>query len=100
MGDTTIGHVRSAFEHSLQAATRAAHEHEKSGESPPITPPPAPPIGNSEAHMGNHLSASMGANRRISHSVHHQAMCNFTSPLPSMTWHMDPQASIFMHFPI
>ena len=78
MGDTTIGHVRSAFQHSLQIAAKA-YGTTKGEESPPRTPPPAPPIGNNETpQMGNHLSAAVGGgSRRISHSVHHQAMCSF-----------------------
>lgn len=80
MGDTTIGHVRSAFQHSLQIAAKTYGT--KSGESPPQTPPPAPPTGNNEPQMGNHLSTTVaGGSRRISHSVHHQAMCSFLALL-------------------
>jgi hypothetical protein len=77
-GDTTIGHVRTAFQHSLLAATKAAQRAEgrlEGEESPPRTPPPAPPVGNNEIHLSNHLPVTMGGgSRRISHSVHHQAM--------------------------
>lgn len=76
-GDSAIGHVRSTFQHSLQAKTKVVYEKndQHCDESPPMTPPPAPPIGNYEAHTGNHLATTMGGiNRRISHSVHHQVL--------------------------
>uniref|UniRef100_A0A914I288 Mothers against decapentaplegic homolog n=1 Tax=Globodera rostochiensis TaxID=31243 RepID=A0A914I288_GLORO len=93
LGDTTIGHVRSAFQHSLQAARAASTAYgDANDELPPQTPPPAPPaqatmlVGNSTSdwhhqQMGNHLggttmvpSMATTPNRRISHSVHCQAM--------------------------
>ncbi|KAI3416149.1 hypothetical protein GPALN_005698 [Globodera pallida] len=92
LGDATIGHVRSAFQHSLQAARAASTAYgDANDELPPQTPPPAPPgqgtmlVGNStsdwhQQQMGNHLGGTMvpsmatTPNRRISHSVHCQAM--------------------------
>lgn len=43
---------------------------------PPLTPPEPPPPSQ-DIQIGNHLPSAMSAKRRISHSVHHQAMCEY-----------------------
>uniref|UniRef100_A0A1I8BWT7 Mothers against decapentaplegic homolog n=1 Tax=Meloidogyne hapla TaxID=6305 RepID=A0A1I8BWT7_MELHA len=71
--DATIGHVRTAFQHSLKSETKniLTKQQNDSSKPPPITPP-EPPQQIEEIQMGNHLPLS--SKRRISHSVHHQAM--------------------------
>uniref|UniRef100_A0A915PA14 Mothers against decapentaplegic homolog n=2 Tax=Meloidogyne TaxID=189290 RepID=A0A915PA14_9BILA len=79
--DATIGHVRTAFQHSLKSEAKnillKQQQQNDSSSKPPPEPSQQHQLILDEIQMGNHLPLALSAKRRISHTWGRMARWQF-----------------------